>query len=156
MFAGRQEGHPRENEAVVAVQLLSCVQLCDPMVCSIPGSPVLHYLPEFAQNHVHWVGDLNYLILCCLFLTLPSIFPASVSFSMSQLLASGAQNIGVSASAPVLPNQGWFLLGLTGLISLSKNFSRAFSRTTIWKHQFFAAQLPLWSSCHIHMTTGKF
>ena len=53
MFAGRQEGHPRENEAVVAVQLLSCVQLCDPMDCSIPGSPVLHYLPEFAQNHVH-------------------------------------------------------------------------------------------------------
>ena len=31
--------------------------LCDPMDCSMPGFPVLHYLPEFAQTHVHWVGD---------------------------------------------------------------------------------------------------
>ena len=35
----------------------SCLILCDPMNCSIPGSPVLHYLPEFAQIHVHWIGD---------------------------------------------------------------------------------------------------
>ena len=35
----------------------SCVQLCDPMNCSMPGFPVFHYLPEFAQTHVHWVGD---------------------------------------------------------------------------------------------------
>ena len=31
--------------------------LCDPMDCSMPGSPVLYYLPEFAQVHVHWVSD---------------------------------------------------------------------------------------------------
>ena len=35
----------------------SCLILCDPMDCSMPGSSVLHYLPEFAQIHVHWVGD---------------------------------------------------------------------------------------------------
>ena len=35
----------------------SCLTLCDPMDCSTPGFPVLHYLPEFAQNHVHWVSD---------------------------------------------------------------------------------------------------
>ena len=35
----------------------SCPTLCDPMDCSTPGSPVLHHLPEFAQIHVHWVGD---------------------------------------------------------------------------------------------------
>ena len=34
-----------------------CLTLCDPMDCSIPGSPVLHHLPEFAQTHVHWIGD---------------------------------------------------------------------------------------------------
>ena len=34
------------------VQLLSRVPLCDPMDCSMPGSPVLHYLPEFAQIRV--------------------------------------------------------------------------------------------------------
>ena len=36
---------------------LSCIQLCDPMDCSRPGFPVHHYLPEFAQIHVHWVSD---------------------------------------------------------------------------------------------------
>ena len=35
----------------------SCLTLCDPMNCSMPSFPVLHYLPEFAQTHVHWVGD---------------------------------------------------------------------------------------------------
>jgi len=35
----------------------SCPTLCDPMDCSTPGFPVLHYLPEFAQTHAHWVGD---------------------------------------------------------------------------------------------------
>ena len=39
------------------VQSLSCIWLCDPMDCSIPGSPVPHYLPEFVQVHVHWVSD---------------------------------------------------------------------------------------------------
>ena len=64
-------------------------------------------------------------------------FPASGSFSMSQFFASGGQNIGASASAPVLPMniQGWFPLGLAGLMSLqSKGPSRLFS-STIWKHQ---------------------
>ena len=35
----------------------SCPTLCNPMDCSMPGFPVLHRLPEFAQTHVHWVGD---------------------------------------------------------------------------------------------------
>ena len=35
----------------------SCLTLCDPMDCSTPGFPVLHYLPEFVQTHVHWFGD---------------------------------------------------------------------------------------------------
>ena len=41
---------------IVVVQLPSHVWLCDPMDCSMSGSPVLHYLLEFAQIHVHWVG----------------------------------------------------------------------------------------------------
>ena len=71
---------------------------------------------------------------------------------MSQFFALGGQSIGVSASVSVLPMniQGWFPLGLTGLISLlSKGFSRVFSSTTVWKHQFFCAQPFLWSSSHI-------
>ena len=61
-------------------------------------------------------------------------FPASGSFPMSQLFASGDQSIGASASASVLPVniQGLFPLGLTGLISLlSKGLSGVFSRTTV-------------------------
>ena len=80
-------------------------------------------------------------------------FPASGSFQMRQLFASGGQNIGVSASASVLPMniQDWFPLGLTGLISLqSKGISRVFSNTTVQKHQFFSAQLSVKSNSHIH------
>ena len=176
------------------------------MDCSTPGFPVLHYLPEFAQTHVHWVGDaiklshplfspspptlnlfqhqglfqwvssshqvakvlelqhqsisqfscsvvsnslqphgIQHARLRCLSPTpgaylnsCPSSqrchpiisssvipfclqsFPASGSLPMNQLFASGGQSIEVSASASVLPMniQGWFPLGLAGLISL--------------------------------------
>ena len=67
------------------------------------------------------------------------LFPASGSFPVSQLFASGGHNTGASALAPVLPVniQGWFPLGLTGLISLqSKGLSIVFSSTTVWRHQF--------------------
>ena len=80
-------------------------------------------------------------------------FPASGSFPMSQFFASDGQSIGVSASTSVLwiNIQGWFLLGLTGWISLqSKRLSRVFSNTTGQKHQFFGTQLSLWSNSHIH------
>ena len=73
-------------------------------------------------------------------------FPASGSFKMNQLFASGGQSIGVSASTSILPvnTQDWFSLGWTGWISLqSKGLSRVFSSTTVQKHQFFSAQLSL-------------
>ena len=80
-------------------------------------------------------------------------FPALGSFKMSQYFASGGQSIGVSASASVPPMniQDWFPLEWTGWISLqSTGLSRAFSNTTVQKHQIFGAQLSLWSSSHIH------
>jgi len=60
------------------------------------------------------------------FSSCPQSFPASGSFPMSQLFASGGQSIGASASASVFLQsiQGWFLLILTGLISLLSNCSR--------------------------------
>ena len=82
-----------------------------------------------------------------------NLSPASVSFLVSQFFASGGQSTEASAWASVLPMniQGWFALGLTGLIFfLSKGLSRIFSRTTIWKHRFFGALLSLWSNFHIH------
>ena len=73
-------------------------------------------------------------------------FPASGSFPMSWVFASSGQSIGASTSASVfLTNiQGWFPLGLTGLIPLqSKGPSRVFSSITNWKHQFFGTQPSL-------------
>ena len=80
-------------------------------------------------------------------------FPALGSFQMTRFFTSGGQSIGASASSSVLPMniQGWFPLGLSGLISLlSKRLSRVFSNTTVQKHQFFSAQLSLYSNSHIH------
>ena len=69
---------------------------------------------------IELVMPSNSLILCCSLLFLPSVFPASGSFPMNRLFASGGQSIGASTSASVLPMdvQGWFSLGLTVLISL--------------------------------------
>ena len=78
------------------------------------------------------------------FSSCPQSFPASGSFPMSQVFASGGQSIGVSASTSVPPmnTQDWSPLGWTGWISLqSKGLSRVFSNTTVQKHQFFSAQL---------------
>ena len=82
-------------------------------------------------------------------------FPASGSFPMSQLFASGGQSIGASASTSVLPmnTQDWSL-GWTGWISLQyRGLSRVFSNTTVQKHQFFGAQLSLQSNSNIHTWT---
>ena len=76
-------------------------------------------------------------------------FPASGSFTISQLFTSGDQSIVAAASASVLPMniQGWSPLRLTGLISmLSKGLARVFSNTTVQKHQFFCTWLSLWSN----------
>ena len=87
------------------------------------------------------------------FSSCPQSLPASRSFQMSQLFASGGQSIGVSASSSVLPmkTQDWSPLGWTGWISLqSKGLSGVFSNTTVQKHQFFGAQPCSQSNSHIH------
>ena len=87
------------------------------------------------------------------FSSCPQSFPASRSFPISWLFTSGGRSIRVSASTSVFPKniQGWSPLGFTDFIFLeSKGLSRVFSRTTIWKHQFFSAQTYLQSNTHIH------
>ena len=88
------------------------------MDCSTPGFPVLHYLPEFAQTHVHWFDD-GISSSVAPFSSCPQSFPALGSFPMNWLFASGDHSIGASASVSVLPMniQDWFHLGLTDLIS---------------------------------------
>ena len=83
-------------------------------------------------------------------------FPASRSFPMNQLFASGGQSTRGSASASVLLMnvQDWFFLGLTGLISLqSWGLSRVFSSMVIQKHQFFCSHpFELNSRFHFNIT----
>ena len=86
------------------------------------------------------------------FSSCPQSCPASGSFPVNWLFASGGQTIRASALVSVFPMniQDWFSLGLTGLISLLfKGLSRVFSNTTVRKHQFFGSQPSLWSNSYI-------
>ena len=136
-----------------------CPTLCNRMDCHLPGSLVLHYLPIFAQIHVHWVGDA---IEQTYFLPSPSPFAFSLSqhqclFQWSQLFKSGGQMIGASALESVLSMniQRWFPWALTGWISLQpKELSR------VLKHHSSKASLcqcspSLWSNSHIHTDNWK-
>ena len=124
---------------------------------STSGFLVLHYLPEFAQTHVHWTDDAIQ--------PFHSLLPPfhAFRFSKHQGLAEWvssshqvAKSTGASAAA-ISPSNVY-----SGLISfridwfdslLSKGLSGAFSSTTTQKNQFFGAQPSLWSNFHIH--TGK-
>ena len=76
--------------------------LCDPMDCSTPGFPVLHYLLELIHTHVHWVSHPT-ISSCPTLLLCPQSFPESGSSPVSPLFTSGGQSTGVSASASILP-----------------------------------------------------
>ena len=120
----------------------SRLTLCDPMDYSTPGFPVLHYLPEFTQTHVHWFGDAIQLSHS---LSLHSLFPPNLLvrvFSSELVLCIRWPKYWSFSIGPSNDIQGRFLLGLTGLISLlSKGLSREFISTTVQKHQYFGAQL---------------
>ena len=95
--------------------------LCDPTDCSMPGLPILHCLPKFAQTRVHWVNDaIHHLVLCCLLLLLLSIFPSIRVFSNESALHIRWPKYW-SFSFSISPSNeysGLFPLGLTYLISL--------------------------------------
>ena len=129
-----------------------CPALCHLMDWSTPGFPAPHRLLEFAQVHVHWIGDAIQPSQS-LSLSSPSAWNLSQHQGLfqCQLFASGGQSMGASAS-PSLPKsiQGWFPLRLTCLISLlSEGLLRVFSSSMVQKDQFFGALPSLLSSCHI-------
>ena len=149
------------------IRLLKSILLSVQFSCSVPSDSLWPHEPQHARPPcpsptpgVH--PNQCPLSLWCHptisssvvpFTSCPQSFPASGSFPMSQLFASGGQIIGVSASASVLPinTQDWSPLGWTGWISLqSKGLSRVFSNTTVQTHQIFDTQLSLWSNSYIH------
>ena len=127
-----------------------CLTLCNPMnhepqharpPCPSP-TPGVHPNPCPLSRWCHPAISSSVIP----FSSCPQSFPASGSFQMNQLFASGGQSTGISTSTSVLPmnTQGWSPLGWTSWISLqSKGLSRVFSNTTVQKHQFFGAQLSL-------------
>ena len=143
--------------AITILQVYCCCSVAQSCLTSWPHGP--HHLPEFAQVHVRFIWWCHPGISpsVALFFCFQS-FPASGSFPMSQLFLSGGQSIGVSASASVLPVsiQGWFPLGLTGLIFLlSKGLLSLLQHPRskvwiLWHSAFFTVQLS-----HPYTTTGK-
>ena len=140
---------------VVVVQSLSHVRLfATPWTAACQASQSLTISQSLLKlMSIELVMSFNHLILCRPLLLLPSIFSIIRVLSNESVFTSGGQSIAASASASVFSSniQDWSPLGWTGWISLrSKGLSRVFSNTTVQKHQFFSAQLCLWSNSHIH------
>ena len=125
----------------------------DPMVCSMPGFPVLHCLPDFMQTQVHWVGHaiqpshpLSPHSTPALSLSQHQGFSNEVALCIRWAkFWSFKLNISPSYeySGLISFRVGWLdLLALQGLW-------RVFFSTRIQKHQFFGAQPSLWSNSHI-------
>ena len=140
----------------------SCLTLCDPMDCSMPGLPVYHQLPELAQTHVQsiqWVMSSNHLILCCTLFLPPSIFPSIRVFSKASVLCirwpkhwSFGCNISPynEYSGLISFRMDWLdLLADQGTLKslLQHHSSKA---SILWHSAFFIVQFS-----HPYMTTGK-
>ena len=126
------------------------------MSSSTPGLSVQHQLLEPTQTHVHWVGDGHPTISSSVipFSSCPQSFPASGSFPVSQLFASGGQSIGVSASNehPGLISFRMDWLDLLAVQGTLKNLLQHYSSkaSILWCSDFLMVQLS-----HPYMTTGK-
>ena len=149
------------NEFVHCFSVIQlCLSFCDPMNCSTPVFPVLHYLPSFLKlMSIESVMPSNHLILCHPLLLLSILLSIRVFSNQLALPIKWPKYWSFSqASALPMNTQGWFPLGLTDLISLlSKGLSRVFFSTIhnlkasiIRSSAFFMVQLS-----HSYMTTGK-
>ena len=97
------------------------------------GFPVCHYFPDFAQTHIHWVGDAIQPSILCRPFSCHQFFPTLGSFPMSWLFISGGQSNGASTSVLPVNMEGWFPLGLTGLISCCPRDSQESS--PVWQFE---------------------
>ena len=142
------------TEDTVVVQLLSRVRLfAAPWTAASQAPPSITISWSLLKlMSIELVMPSNYLILCCPFLLLSSIFPSIRVFSNESALCSRwpeywSFSFSISCSWCFINIQDWFPLGLTGLISLhSKGLSSIFYNTTVEKHQFFGAQLSFKST----------
>ena len=141
---------------LTVVQLLSCVcPFATPWTAARQAS--LSFTISQSLLKFMSIGD-------AIQLSHPLSSPSPPAFNLSQhqalfqgqFFASGCQSIGASASVLPMNIRDWSPLGLNGLISLqSKKLSRVFPNTTVQKHQFFSAQLSLWSNWFLCSSDGK-
>ena len=135
------------------VQLLGRVWLFVTLWTAAREAPLSFTLSQSLLKFM-FIGSVmlsNHPILCCSLL-LHSIFPRIRVFSKESALPIRCPMYWKLTFTNSLPMhiQGWFPLGLAGLISLlSKGLSSIFSCTTIQKYQFFDSQFSSWSSSHI-------
>ena len=138
-------------EKRVAVESLSRVRLyVTPWTaaCQAPLSSIIS-LSFLKSMSIELVILSNHRIPCHSLL-LPSIFPSIRVFSNESAHLIRWPKYWSFSMSPSMNIQGWFPLGLTGLISLqSKELSRIFSSITVWKHQFFDSHPSLWSNSYI-------
>ena len=136
----------------VVVQLLRHVQLCvTPWTAAHWAS--LSFTISWSLlklKSIELAMLSNNLILCHSLFLLPSIFPRIRVFLNKSALCIRCPEYWSFSFSISLSNElsGLISFRFTGLISLSKGFSRVFSSTKVQKHQLFSAQLSLWSNCH--------
>ena len=120
----------------------SCLNLCDPMDCSMPGLPIHHQLPEFTQTHVHWVSDAIQPSH-----PLPSPSPPAFNLSQHQGLFKWVSSLHKVAKVLELQLQHLSFQWIFRLVSFQIDWfdllevPRVFSSTTVRKHHFFRVQL---------------
>ena len=132
-----QSPPPSPSVQFSSIQSLSHVQLfATPWITACQASlSITNSWSSLKLMSIESVMTSNHIILCRHPLLLPSTFPASRSFQMSQLFTSGGQSIRVSASTSVLPmyTQDWSPLGWTGWVSLQSRGLQESSPTPRFK-----------------------
>ena len=115
--------------------------------------PVYHQLPELARTHVHQVGDAIQPSRALSFpFLLPSIFPSIGDFSNESVLCIRWSNYWsfIFSISPSIEYSGLLSFRIDWLDLHAVQGTLKSPSTTVWKHQFFGAQLSLWSNSHIH------
>ena len=141
---------------ISSVQLLSHVRLFVTPQTAAPQAflSTINSQSLLKLMSIESVMPSKHLILWCLLLPPPSIFPSMRVFSNESVLCIRWPKYWSFSFSIILPRntQDWSPLGWTGWISLqSKGLSRVFSNTTVQNHKFFSAQASLWSNSHIHI-----
>ena len=160
----KAQGLLGQHEGWALLQFTSVTQLC-PILCDhmdyrTPGFPVLHYLLEFAQTHVHWISDAsNHLIFYHPLLLLPLIFPSIRVFSNESVLCTKWPKYWSFSfsSSPSNEHSGLisFRMDWLDLLAVQQTLKSLlqhhnFKALILWLLAFFIVQLS-----HLYMTTGK-